>query len=45
MDPGVVEDLTHWDGWHSEKTTPAEDGEVDPLDEEAKANVAAEFSR
>jgi hypothetical protein len=40
MDPKVVEGLTQWDGWHGEKTTPAEEEAVDPLDEEASVIAA-----
>jgi hypothetical protein len=31
MDPKVVQELDQWDGWKSEKESPAEEEDVDPL--------------
>lgn len=33
MDPKVVEELDQWDGWNRERECPAEEEDVDPLDE------------
>jgi len=33
MDPKVVQELGQWDGWKSEKESPAEEEDIDPLAE------------